>query len=239
MSSGARETNDGWRDTHVRLVGPVVQQFQRLFLEIWHKDLPEEEHTRGTVYFPSVPEQGDMVVGAITSEGDEENHIYSVLAAAIEHAQDRVWITQAYFAPNDGLIEIIKDAAKRGVDVRLLLPGVSDASLVILASRYSYQAMLEAGVKIYERTASTLHAKTIVIDGVWSSIGSANFDYRSLVYNFELNALIISDDLGREMEKQFKADLQQAEQITLEQWRCRPVIQRVKETFGRLLRRWL
>ena len=161
---------------------------------------------------------------------------HTVLAAAIGHAQQRVWITQAYFAPDDTFTEIIETAARRGVDVRLLLPAVSDAPLVIQASRSSYEDLLEAGVRIYERTSSTLHAKTVVVDGVWTSIGSTNYDYRSFVHNYELNAVIVSRDFGRAMEKLYHVDLLEADEITLHRWRQRPLIQRLKEGLGRILR---
>ena len=122
-----------------------------------------------------IPEVLIFPVPTIRGGGDDvEYDIYSILAAAIGHAQQRVWIMQACFAPEDTFTEIIGTAARRGVDVRLLLPAVSDEPLVIQASRSSYEDLLEAGVRIYERTTSTLHAKTVVIDGVWTSIGSTN-----------------------------------------------------------------
>lgn len=234
-------TDGAWRDTHVRIVGPVVHQFQQQFLKLWNNDLPEDAQLDDTVFFPEVEDQGDMLAGVIASTGgnEVESDIYSILAAAIGHAQQRLWVTQAYFAPDETFIEIIKTTAARGVDVRLLLPGVSDAPLVVQASRSSYQGLLEAGVRIYERTGSALHAKTFVVDGVWSTIGSTNFDYRSFVYNYELNAVIVSADFGSAMEKLFEVDLQQADEITLKAWRRRPLTQRLKEGIGSILRRWL
>ncbi len=240
-SGSAEVDNAAWRDTHVRIVGPVVEQFQQLFLEMWNKDRSEHERLHGTRYFPEPDAQGDMLAGVIASSGGDnrEFDIYSVLAAAIGHAQQRVWITQAYFAPDEALLEIIKAAAKRGVDVRLLLPGVSDAPLVLQASRSSYQELLESGVRIYERSGSMLHAKTVVVDGVWSTIGSANFDYRSFVYNYELNAIVVSSDFGQAMDKLFLVDLQYADEITLSEWQQRPLLQRMKEGMGTMIRPWL
>jgi cardiolipin synthase len=237
----ARDTDGAWRDTDIRIVGPVVRQFQKLFLEMWNNDPPEKERIGSAGYIPALDAKGDMVAGVIASSGgdDVEYDIYSILAAAIGHAQQRVWITQAYFAPGDTFTEIIKTAAQRGVDVRLLLPGVSDAPLVIQASRSSYEDLLEAGVRIYERTGSTLHAKTVVVDGVWTSIGSTNYDYRSFVHNFELNVVVVSRDLGSAMEKLYQVDLQEADEITLQAWRKRSLIQRMKEGLGRILQRWL
>lgn len=239
-SHGAPKADSAWRDTHVRIQGPAVHQFQTCFLELWNKDLDDDNKIHGDEFFPVIQTQGDMVVGVVDSHGgDEEFDIYSVLVAAIGHAQKRVYITQAYFAPDEAFLEVIKTAAKRGVDVQLLLPGVSDAPILVQASRSSYKELLEAGVRIHERTLSTLHAKTVVIDGVWSTIGSANFDYRSFVDNYELNAIIVSDDFGTAMEKLFQVDLQQTEEITLSKWNNRPLWQRVKEKFADVLRPWL
>ncbi|MFC6669951.1 phospholipase D-like domain-containing protein [Marinobacterium aestuariivivens] len=174
-----------------------------------------------------------MMAGVIASDGgDNKFDIYTVLAAAISHARHRVWITQGYFAPNQAFIDILKAAAGRGVDVRLLLPGVSDVPLVLQASRFSY----EAGIRIYERQGSPLHAKTIVVDSIWTSVGSANLDYRSLVYNFELNTVVVSSQLGRAMDKLFLADLQYADEITLAARQRRSLLQRLSEILGNLLR---
>ncbi len=241
VSRDARDADGAWRDTDIRIEGPVVHRFQKLFLEMWNKDLPEEERVDAGASIPPMEVQGDMMAGVIASSGgdDVEYDIYSILAAAIGHAHQRVWITQAYFAPDDTFTEIIETAARRGVDVRLLLPAVSDAPLVIQASRSSYEDLLEAGVRIYERTSSTLHAKTVVVDGVWTSIGSTNYDYRSFVHNYELNAVIVSRDFGRAMEILYHVDLLDADEITLQRWRQRPLIQRLKEGIGRILRLWL
>ena len=240
-SGNTSAANTAWRDTHVRIVGPAVERFQQLFLKMWNMNMPENEPLQGPRYFPELEAQGDMLAGVIASSGgdDEEYDIYSVLAAAIGHAQKRIWITQAYFAPDEAFLEIIKTAAGRGVDVRLLLPGVTDAPLVLQASRSSYQELLAAGVRIYERSGSMLHAKTVVVDGVWSTIGSANFDYRSFVYNYELNAVLVSSDFGQAMQKLFLVDLQHADEIPLQEWQRRSLLQRLKEAVGTFIRPWL
>jgi len=240
-SPGPERSDEAWRDTHLRIVGPVVQMFQRQFLKMWNKDQPEQEQLGGPDLFPPLNSRGDMMVGVISSSGgdDDEFDIYTVLAAAISHAQKRVWITQAYFAPDEAFLDTLKDASRRGADVRLLLPGVTDVPLLRQASRSSYDELLQAGIRIFERQGSTLHAKTIVVDSVWASIGSANLDYRSFVLNFELNTVIVSRDFGRAMDKLFLVDLQQADEIRLEDWRRRSLLQRLKETLGDMLRRWL
>lgn len=234
----ADAADTGWRDTHARIAGPGVHRLQRIFIRSWKGHRPEARFD-APQYFPPLQAQGDFMVRAVASRGgDGEYDLYSVFLAAIAHARERIWITQAYFAPNDAFLETLRDAAYRGVDVRLLLPGVSDAPLVIQASRADYESLLEAGIRIYEHTGTILHAKTVVIDGVWSSIGSANFDYRSFVHNHELNVVVLSRGFGRIMEEIFETDLRQTEEVTLPAWRRRPLLQRFKEALGSALRYW-
>jgi cardiolipin synthase len=238
VAPDAKASDAGWRDTHLRIVGPVVHQLQRQFLKMWNKDLPKQQQVGGASYFPPTGSVGDMMVGVMSSGGgdNDEFDIYTVLAAAISHAQHRVWITQGYFAPDPTFLDILKATARRGVDVRLLLPSVTDVPLLLQASRFSYEELLQAGVRIYERQGAMLHAKTIVVDSVWVSVGSTNLDYRSFVYNFELNTFIISDALGRAMDKLFLVDLQYADDITLRTWQRRPLPQRLGEILGNLFR---
>jgi cardiolipin synthase len=234
----AGAADKGWRDTHARIAGPIVHRLQRGFLGLWQEYRPDEDFD-ATQYFPPLTPQGDLLVRAVASRGgDDEFAIYTVFLAAIAHARERIWITQAYFAPDDTFLETLREAAHRGVDVRLLLPGLSDAPLVIQASRADYESLLEAGIRIYEHSVTTLHAKTVVIDGVWSSIGSTNFDYRSFLHNHELNLIVVSREFGRTMEEIFEADLRQVEEITLSTWRRRALLQRIKETLGSALRYW-
>ncbi len=230
-----------WRDTQVRISGPVVKQFQYYFLKMWNRDLPDEEQIVLAQHSPEFEVQGDIDIAVVASRGgdDDEFDIYTTFTTAIEESKQRVWITQAYFAPNDEFLEAVKAAAKRGVDTRLLLPGVSDASLIVQASRASYQDLLDSGVRIYERKASVLHAKTMVVDGVWSSVGSANFDYRSFVHNYELNAVLVDKDFGQSMEELFQSDIKQSEEITIAEWNDRSLWQRFEEWLGDSLREWL
>lgn len=237
-SKGQEEADRGWRDTHVRIAGPVVRQFQNLFVNVWKENDPDARFDSKD-YYPDLKPQGDILARVVASRGgDEEYELYTVLLAAVSHAREKIWITQAYFAPNESFLEAVRDAARRGVDVRLLLPGISDAPLVLQASRADYAELLEAGVRIYERTGTTLHAKTAVIDGVWSTIGSANLDYRSFLHNHEVNAEIVDREFAQTMEKLFLNDLKQAEEISVQSWRRRPLIQRVKEITGSALRYW-
>jgi cardiolipin synthase len=136
-------------------------------------------------------------------------------------------------------MQALIDAVKRGVDVKLIVPSKTDSSLVFHAGRAHYEKLLEGGVKLYERRDALLHAKTVVIDGVWSTVGSTNLDWRSFLHNQELTAVILGTDFGSKMRDAFARDLAASDQVTLEAWRNRPVTTRMKETFARLWEYWL
>lgn len=229
----------GWRDTHVRLTGPAVADFQRLFLSTWQKAKGGIEPDAR--YWPPLPAQGDNLVRVVTNSGADflqvltdrgealvrelrgrrakrPHGIYETYLAAIEAADARVWISQSYFAPNKAFVKALKRAAARGVDVRLLLPGKSDVPLLLHASRRYYAELLEAGIGLYEFEDAMMHAKTAVIDGVWSTVGSSNLDFRSFVHNDEANAVVIGRDFGTQMEAMFEADLASAHAIDPAQW---------------------
>ena len=141
--------------------------------------------------------------------------------------------------PDPQLLASLKEAVTRGVDVRLLLPEKTDSSLVLHASRSFYDELLSSGVKIYERQGALLHAKTALIDGVWSTIGSTNLDWRSFVHNQEINAVMLGQDFGTKMLQAFEKDLTVSKQITLAAWRARPIATRLKEKAARLWARFL
>ena len=177
---------------------------------------------------------------AIGSSPDEPySLIYATLISAITNAENEVLLTNAYFVPDPQLLAALKDARARGVDVKLLLPSHTDVRLVFHAGRGYYSELLRAGVKIYERQAAMLHAKTAVIDGVWSTVGSTNLDWRSFLHNQELNAVILGADFGAQMRAVFEADVAASQAITLEQWQSRPIGTRMKEIFARIWEYWL
>ncbi|MEO8135444.1 MAG: phospholipase D-like domain-containing protein, partial [Betaproteobacteria bacterium] len=144
-----------------------------------------------------------------------------------------------YFVPDPQLLDALKDAARRGVDVKLILPGSTDFALVLHAGRSYYGELLQAGAKIYERRNALLHAKTALIDGVWSTIGSTNLDWRSFLHNDEANAVILGPEFGAQMQKMFDADLAASEPVTPEKWARRPLADRMKELTARLWKYWL
>jgi len=216
-----------------------VPDVERVFLEGWRS---QGGPPLGDLDFlPQQPRRGPHVVRILVNRpGSADNHaIYLTLLSAINSSQRSVHITMAYFVPDPGFIEALADAARRGVDVTLLLPGFSDFSIVLHAGRSHYEELLEAGVKIYERKDALLHAKTAVVDGVWSTAGSSNLDWRSFTLNHEINAVILGADFGAQMEALFERDRQASEPVSLEQWKRRPLTDRLKEFMSRLLERWL
>ncbi|HJV62441.1 MAG TPA: phospholipase D-like domain-containing protein [Albitalea sp.] len=227
-----------WRDTHVQIEGPVVAEYQKIFLESWKTQkgppLPPQN------LFPPLAARGKEIVRAIAgSPAEPVSAIYATLISAIESAETEVLLTNAYFAPDPQLRATLKDAVRRGVDVKLILPSHTDSALIFHAGRSYYEEMLRAGIKIYERRDALLHAKTATIDGVWSTIGSTNLDWRSFLHNQEVNAVVLSPDFAAQMKRVFEQDLAASTQITLQAWEQRPLGFRIKETFARMWEYWL
>ena len=230
--------NLGWRDTHLQVEGPVVAEFQKLFLETWKKQKGAPLAKKN--YFPKLEKQGDEMVRALASASDDpHSHIYLTLLSAINNAEQRVYLTNAYFVPDPQLVKSLTGAARRGVDVKLILPSHTDSWAVFHAGRSHYSKLLRAGVKIYERRGAVMHSKTASIDGVWSTIGSTNLDWRSFLHNDELNATILGRDFARQMDVMFAQDLAESEAIDLDRWKRRPLIFRTKEWLARLGEYWL
>ena len=232
------EAKSAWRDTHLRIEGPVVDEFQKLFMQTWAKQ--RGAPLAGANYFPALAGKGGELVRAIGSTPDDPHSlIYLTLISAISKAESHVYLTNAYFVPDPQLLDALTGAAGRGVDVRLVLPGKSDSGPVFHAGRSHYSALLRAGVKIYERRDTMLHAKTATIDGVWSCVGSTNLDWRSFLHNDELDATILGREFAGQMEAVFAADLEASEAIDLERWKARPFVFRLKEQAARLWEYWL
>lgn len=236
----SREQNPssaGWRDTHLRIEGPAVAALQWIFLDNWASqkegDLPDRD------YYPPLPEAGDKVLRVLRSEPGSNHEVYKAYALAFQGATKSIHITAAYFVPDRQIIRALLDAARRGVDVKIILPKVTDSGLVSRASHSFYTRMLKAGIKVYELKTNVLHAKTAVIDGSWSTVGSTNMDTRSFLHNKEVNVVVMGDDFGREMESAFQDDLKDSDEILLKQWKKRPLSEWFKERFSRLLSYWL
>ncbi|HXS54364.1 MAG TPA: phospholipase D-like domain-containing protein [Usitatibacter sp.] len=237
----AKETGEGkkaiedrpWRDTQVQLQGPVVPQLEKLFLQQWARQRKQPVETAAR-YFPRVAAAGHEIVRAIPGVPEAGvDASYVALVSAIENAETRVRITNAYFVPAKELREALAAAARRGADVRLILPSHSDTAVVVEAGRAYYAGLLDAGVRIFEREDRLLHAKTATVDGVWSTVGSTNLDYRSLSHNDELNVVVLSPDFAVRMEQAFANDVAHSHEITREAWRHRSLSERLREWIAR------
>lgn len=227
-----------WRDTHVQIEGPVVAEFQKLFMQTWEKQ--GGEPLSDAAYFPKLEPRGKDIVRAVGSASDEAySQIYVTLVSAINSAESQVHITNAYFVPDQQLLDALKGAAARGVDVRLLLPSHTDFWAVFHAGRRHYTELLKAGVKIYERQGPLLHSKTAAVDGVWSCVGSTNLDWRSFLHNNEIDAVILGDEFAAQMQAMFDQDLEKSRAIDLKTWKKRPVSDRLKEWSAGLWEYWL
>ena len=241
FSSRAKPHTTGappWRDTHLQVAGPVVSDFQKLFLATWEKQ--KREALAPGNHYPPHTAKGTEVVRAIGSSPDEPySLIYATLISAIRNAETSVLLTNAYFVPDPQLLTTLKDAVKRGVDVQIIVPGNTDSWLVFHAGRAYYAELLDAGVKIHERRHALLHSKTALIDGVWSTVGSTNLDWRSFLHNQEVNAVILGQAFGAQMQAMFETDLAASRTITLEQWRQRSLLDRLKETAAGIWEYWL
>jgi cardiolipin synthase len=241
FGSSTQVPSDGelpWRDTDLRIEGPVVAELQKLFIGTW------DQQKGGTLvprhYFPPIQPMGKEVVRAIGSSPEEPySQIYATLISALQSAQSEIWLTSAYFVPDPQLLDALKAAVRRGVDVRLVVPSSTDSWLVFHAGRAYYKELLEAGVRLYERKDALLHVKAGVIDGVWSTVGSTNLDWRSFLHNHEVNVVVLGTDFGERMRGAFLEDVKSSHELTLETWKRRPIRARVSERIGRVWEYWL
>jgi cardiolipin synthase len=225
---GDGHTGGAWRDTNVRFEGPAVRQLQAAFAAAW---------TEATGVLFTARVEVDHHPEGVTKAGllDAQPTLGSTsaerfLALSIAGARRSLYITNAYFAPDVNFVALLARSARRGVDVRLLLAGPrTDIRVARIAARARYQRLLDAGVRIYEWIPSSLHAKTFVADGLWTSIGTLNFDNRSLALNDEVTLMVLDAEVGQRMEAIFLDDLRHAEEITSEQFGRRPWTERVLE----------
>jgi len=228
-----------WRDTDIQIAGPAVRQLEALFMAHWRAQ-----------HGPSLPEiapgaeepgaQGNSVVRFIGSTPDHTvPRYYVTLVSALRSAERRITIEAAYFVPTPDETHALADAAGRGVDVELIVPATSDSGLALAVGRSHFGQLLKAGVHIYEREGVILHSKAVTVDGVWSVIGSSNFDHRSIVFNDEVDAIVIGSDTADGLEAMAAADRRLARQVTLHRWHHRSIKERLKESFGKLVQNLL
>jgi cardiolipin synthase len=226
----------GWRDTGISLRGPIVKNLLDTFKKSWVL-------WKGTsIYFNKDVEpisDGLPVLPIFVSSAKGRRKMRKLLYYSINHSQKSIYLTTAYFTPSRRMLQVLENAVKKGVDVKLLLPGKSDISAAHYAGRAFFSKLLKAGVEIYNYHDEMLHAKTAVFDGIWSIIGSANLDFQSLRRNDEGNVGIIDKTFGSHMEKIFFDDLKKSEKITLEKWLKRPFFEKIRENFFSMFRRRL
>lgn len=227
----------GWRDTHVQIEGPAVAALQLSFLTTWNSQQAPLLADRD--YFPELKIQGEQLVRVLLSEPDSAHDIYNAYLAALNQAQKSIHITCAYFVPTDEIMRVLIAAAKRGVDVKIILPGASDSALVTNASRSYFSTMLAAKIKIFLLNVAVLHAKTAVIDRAWGTVGSTNIDARSLLLNNEVNLMVFSEAFALTLENAFTEDLLSSKEITAAAWADRAFSTRAKEWLARQVAPWL
>ncbi|MCA9073529.1 MAG: cardiolipin synthase [Planctomycetaceae bacterium] len=210
-----------WRDTHLKLQGPTVLQLQFVFAEDWYCATGEE--LLSAEKYPE-PEVEGSVIAQVVSGGPIGNirAFHALMFTAINEARDRITLATSYFVPTDPLAMALETAARRGVDVRLLLAGRSAHYWTILAGRSYYESLLSAGVTIREYKRGILHSKTLTIDGHWSLVGSPNFDARSLLLNFEVGVAFYDSEIANQLEAHYEKDIEHARLIRPMHWAQRP-----------------
>ena len=238
--TGDAQDPDHWRDTHVRVVGPVVRGLQGAFAENWLEATGQV--LAGEDHLPEIEEEADggpmQVIRSRAGVGD--SNVEALYFLAIAAARETIELTSAYFAPRPAFTDALVDAAERGVDIRILVPGPHiDKQLVRTAGRSVYSQLMEAGIRVFEFQPTMLHAKTLVVDGIWSSVGSVNFDNRSFQLHDEATLGVQSERFARELHDVFEADLERSEEIDAGRWNGRGPRQRIAEATSRLARREL
>jgi cardiolipin synthase len=225
---GGGHKTDEWRDTNVRFEGPAVRQLQVALVAGWSEATGELLTGRMTVdsYKDGVALAGLLYTSPSLGSTPAERY----LALSISGAKERFYVTNAYFAPDVNFVALLAEAAQRGVDVRILVGGPkTDVRAARLAAHGRYEALLRAGVKVYEYQPTTLHAKTFVVDGIWVSVGTMNFDNRSLALNDESTLMILDTDVGQHMERVFFDDLKYSKEIDLATFERRPQYEHILE----------
>jgi cardiolipin synthase A/B len=228
--TGDGRTDGKWRDTDVRVEGPIVQQLQAAFVESWRDTTGHI--LGGDLYFPALKPVGKVNAQIVKSSplgGTYES--YMLLLLSISSARKSIHLSNPYFLPDERMQEALLDAVKRGVSVIVLTPGKIDHKLVYWASRRGFEPLLLGGIQIYEYQAALMHAKTMVVDGVWAHVGTTNLDNRSFALNEEINLIAYDHAVAGELEKAFADDLKYSKKLTYEAWKARPWREKFLELF--------
>jgi cardiolipin synthase len=228
--TGDGRTDGKWRDTDVRVEGPIVQQLQAAFVESWRDTTGHI--LGGDLYFPALKSVGKVNAQVVKSSplgGTYES--YMLLLLSITSARKSIHLSNPYFLPDERMQEALLEAVKRGVSVVVLTPGKIDHKLVYWASRRGFEPLLLGGIQIYEYQAALMHAKTMVVDGVWAHVGTTNLDNRSFALNEEINLIAYDRAVAGELEKAFADDLKHSKRLTYEAWKARPWREKFLELF--------
>ena len=237
--AGKAQDKDHWRDAQYRFEGPVVAQLQSDFLDNWIKT--GGILLDGMEYFPRLDSVGPQMAQAFrNSPGEGVETLRLLYLLAISSATKKILIANPYFVPNSLMVKMLVDARHRGVDVEIIVPGpILDAQVVRRASRAKWGPLLEAGVRIFEYQPTFYHSKLMVVDDCWVSVGSTNFDNRSFRLNDEANVNIFDRGFAQEQARIFAEDRSRSKPVSLEEWRHRPVTERLEELVGRMVRHQL
>ncbi|TFV95817.1 cardiolipin synthase [Algoriphagus kandeliae] len=232
-----------WRDTHVKISGPLVYSLQRHFIVSWNSCGAPEISPTGDLFpeFTSEPQKGIPALAQIIAGGPiyPMSNIMLTYFHLFTIAREKLYITNPYFIPNDSILDALKESALSGVDVRIMLPEKSDSSLVGAASRFYFEELLEAGVKIFLYRKGFVHAKTVVADSFISVIGTANMDIRSFDLNFEIMSVIYGEEMGKQLEDVFLNDLKECVEVDMESWRENTFSRRLIYAIARLISSFL
>jgi len=223
-----------WRDTHLRIEGDGVKFLQHIFIQDWY--FTAKEKISGNMYYPPCPESvGEELIQIAASGPDSPwESIMQMYFSMIATAEKSIYLTSPYFIPNESILMAIKNAALSGLDVRILIPGKPDSRFVLWASMSYLKELLEAGVRVYQYQKGFIHAKTLVVDGLVSSIGTANMDLRSFKLNFEVNAFVYNENLSQKLQEDFFNDLKNSKEISYYDYENRPLWLRFWESLARL-----
>ena len=227
-----------WRDTAVEIRGPAVAELQQLFFNTWKRQ--NGDPVAAANYFPVLRREGVQTIRIIGSAPGEERPLYYLsLERAVRAATNRIWLSTGYFVPPHQEREDLARAARRGVDLKLIVPSHSDVEAAVSAGRAAYGDLLEAGAHIFEMQNAVLHSKLATVDGVWTAIGSSNLDRRSVVFNNEVDAIILGAATASQVEALLQQDVAASVAVTLQAWRNRPIGERLDELEARLWEYWM
>lgn len=242
MSAGVPPDGDArhafWRDVAVRIEGPSVAELQKLFFGTWREQRAPAADPAD--YFPSLPRQGVQTIRIIgSSPGNRDPLYYASALAAFQSARQRIWLCSGYFVPPHQEREALRAASRRGIDVRIVTPAYSDVQSAVYAARAAYGDLLEAGAQVFEVRNAVLHAKLALVDDTWTVVGSSNLDRRSVVFNNEVDAVMLGHDAATQVEAVITRYMASAHLIKLEEWRQRSLRERLREIRARTWQYWM